>query len=137
MKKTIILLSISILFGQIIFSQCINGDAELNNFNGWGGSSGPRDNNGVNLNNQVNGINNLYHNITNVGFDPIVGGNILPTVTQGLHSFKIGNSNSADVHGDRMWYTFTVTTLNYNFGFKYAVVLQDGSHTGNQNPFFN
>ncbi len=108
-----------------------------NNFNNWSLSSGPRGNPNVSLNDQVNGYNSSVHNITNVGFDPVVGGSLLPMVGEGLHSLKIGNSIAADKKADRASYTFMVTAANADFGFKYAMVLQDGDHNLNENPFFS
>lgn len=52
------------------------------------------------------------------------------------HAFRIGN-DVKDNHGDRLSYTFLVTNTNANFGFKYAMVLQEGDHEGAQNPFFS
>jgi hypothetical protein len=76
------------------------------------------------------------HSISNIGFDPNIGGAILPTVGQGLHSLKLGTVAPSIGRSDRFSYTFTVTASNAKFGFKYALVMQDGNHTGTQNPFF-
>lgn len=118
-----------------ILSQCVNGDAELNTFQGWYGGNSVRTMNGISLNSMINGINSNYHKITSSGYDPNVGGNLLSMVGEGGHGFQLGN-HAADTHGDRLYYTFTVTNSNANFSFMYAMVLEDGDHNLSENPFF-
>lgn len=135
MRNLIILLSLINSFYN--FSQCFNGNAENGDFTGWRGATSTRTSAGVSINQMVEGISPGFHSVTNAGFDPIVGGNLLSTVGEGLHSFKIGD-NVNNNHGDRMSYTFTVTAANANFGFMYAMVLQDGAHNPLQiNPYFS
>lgn len=135
-SKLFILSSFILLISFNFRAQCRNGGAEDNDFSVWGASSGPRTQTGVSLASQVPGVNSAYHNIMNVGYDPIVGGTLLPTVGDGQHSFRIGN-NVTDMHADRMYYTFYVSAASANFGFKYAMVLEDGEHEGLENPNFN
>lgn len=137
-KIYFVLLAFLIQSTTNLFSQCLNGNAELNNFNGWIGTSSVRNNDGFVFNNMTTGINPYNFSITNPGYDAQVGGNLLSTVGEGNHSFKIGNTDSQEKHADRLSYTFTVTSSNANFGFMFAMVLIDGEHSPIKiNPFFS
>lgn len=117
---------------------CTNSNLELGTFQGWDGYYGSRSGSStVNLNSLTNGIVNGRHTIRQMsnGFDPIVGGTILPQVSEGNFSIRLGNS-SGGAQADLIKYTFTVNTQNQNFSFKYAVVLQDPNHNPGEQPFF-
>ena len=62
----------------------------------------------------------------------------LPRVPPGGGGFacRIGNQTTGGV-SYRLNQTFTVTATNSIFIYKYAVVLEDGSHACNEQPFFN
>jgi hypothetical protein len=110
----------------------------MGNFSNWGASTGLRTAAGMNVNTQTTGVDLNHHSVMNQGFDLNVGGGLLPTVAEGQHSFRIGNDDASDLSADRMWYTFNVTALNADFGFKFAMVLQDGNHDPlSLNPSFS
>ncbi|HLP92799.1 MAG TPA: hypothetical protein VK168_02140 [Saprospiraceae bacterium] len=117
---------------------CVNSNLELGNFQGWDGYYGSRSgSSSVNLNSLSNGIVPGRHTIRQLsdGFDPIVGGNLLPQVSEGNYSIRLGN-NSGGAQADVIKYTFTVNAQNQRFSFKYAVVLQDPNHNAGEQPFF-
>lgn len=116
---------------------CVNGDFEFQNMGGWTGKYGYRNSSGVNLNSLSIGFNTSHHQIQSGGFDPEVGGTILPTVGEGNYSIRLGNS-SPNKDASVLQYTFTVTNLNKDFGFMYAMVMQDGEHKpAIKNPYFS
>lgn len=118
---------------------CINGDLELGNLQGWNGYYGNRSNSAtINLNSLTNGLINGRHTLrqSSDGFDPNIGGTILPQVASGNYSVRLGNSATGG-DADVISYTFTVNQQNKNFSFKYALVLQNPSgHNQNEQPFF-
>ncbi|MCB9189595.1 MAG: hypothetical protein H6599_10000 [Flavobacteriales bacterium] len=117
-------------------SMCLNGNFEFGNTAGWLGQYGKRKNWGINLNSLSWGFDSDHHQIQNMGFDPEVGGNILPTVGEGSHSIRLGNPDPQK-DASVLRYTFTVTNGNKDFGFMYAMVMEDGEHNANQNPYFS
>jgi flagellar hook assembly protein FlgD len=120
-------------------SDCINGNIELGNFLNWDGYYGSRSGSStVNLGSLSNGIINGKHTIIPLsnGFDPHVGGSILPQVSEGNYSIRLGNDlGGSEV--DLVKYTFVVTPQNSKFSFKYALVLEDPNHDPSEQPFFS
>jgi len=119
-------------------SNCENSNVELGNFQRWTGYYGNRLNSStINLNNLSTGIVNGRHTIrqTSDGFDPQVGGNILPQVSEGNYSIRLGNRR-ANGQADLISYTFQVNQQNQKFSFQYALVLEDPNHDDNEQPFF-
>lgn len=76
----LILTLLSTTLINFVNAQCNNGNAENGDFTNWSGAYSIRTVNGINLSAMTNGIDPQYHNVTNVGFDSNVGGNLLPTV---------------------------------------------------------
>lgn len=60
-----------------------------------------------------------------------------PAITlseEGYYCIRV-NNRGANHQKDGVYYTFTVTNANKYFKFKYAMVLEDGGHPANQQPF--
>ncbi len=77
-----------------------------------------------------------YHQIMTAGFDPIVGGTILPTVIEGNFSARIGSRGSVGKKASIIERNVTIPNdgvLKIN----YAVVMNDPSHNKCQKPFFS
>jgi gliding motility-associated-like protein len=75
--------------------------------------------------------------IVGPGNDPNVGAAV-PTVPPGGGNFavRLGQTTTGGM-SYRLNQTFTVTAANSVFIYKYAVVLQDGTHSCSEQPFFN
>lgn len=115
---------------------CRNGGFETNSYAFWSGKYGVRNNSGINIGNLTNGFSSTQHVITSAGFDPIVGGNLLPTVGSGNHAIRLGDPISGNLDAAMLFYTFIVTPNNSDFGFEYAMVMKDGEHENDENPYF-
>jgi PKD repeat protein len=95
--------------------------------------------------NLVTGMNAQQHAIqSSGGFDPIVGGSILPVVPPGGggKAMRIGDGAVNGSNASRVSISYTVTQATANFAYQYAVVLQEpqggGSpHTDAQRPYFS
>jgi gliding motility-associated-like protein len=76
--------------------------------------------------------------IVGAGFDPNLGGTVLPMVPPGGGAFacRLGQTGTGGT-SYRLNQTFTVTAANSVFLYRYAVVLQDGGHACSDQPFFN
>ncbi len=132
---------------------CNNAGFENCNFSGWTGTYCLT---GMNANNypypfQATGLNigpanqpsspgsGLKNNqyIMSSGFDPVVGGNILPVVDPGggSCSARLGNTETAG-RSESMEYKFVVNANNNAFTYNYAVVLSDGGHPACAQPYF-
>lgn len=112
---------------------CGNGGLEDNNWTNWDGWTGtfsnPR---------QHHGIVNGRHTIVNAGgFDPSVGGSLLPVVPPGggAHAVRLGNTTGG-TQGEQLRYYFTVDNNNRIFRFRYAVVMNDPGHQAADQPRF-
>lgn len=120
---------------------CPNADLEFGTLQGWEAYRGSRLNkSSFNFNQLKSGVINGRHTIRSLadGGDPKLSpfSILLPQVSEGSYAVRLGNSsNNGDA--DLLAYTFTVTQLNKNFSFRYAVVLENPhDHTSNQQPFF-
>jgi CHU_C Type IX secretion signal domain len=118
---------------------CFNGDLETGTLQGWQAYHGSRLNSStIYLNNLQAGVVNGRHTIRTLadGFDPVLGGSILPQVGEGSYSVRLGNAG-ANGEADVLSYTFVVNPQNQWFAFRYAVVLQDPQHDRSEQPFFS
>lgn len=88
------------------------------------------------LNGAVN--TNFRHTIHSNGFDPNAGGTNLQQVhPSGAYSVRLGNATAgSNSGGETISYQFTVNASNANFTYHYAVVLNDGGHSSDEQPLF-
>ncbi|MCK6649549.1 MAG: PKD domain-containing protein, partial [Bacteroidia bacterium] len=95
--------------------------------------------------NLVNGFSASAHDLTAVadGYDPIVGGTILPVVPPGggNNAMMLGDGanypdNGATTSASRASISFTVSAANANFTYRYAVVFEDSGHSDPERPYF-
>jgi len=119
---------------------CPNADLEFGTLQGWEAYRGSRLNkSSFNFNQLKSGVINGRHTIRSLadGGDPKLSpfSILLPQVSEGSYAVRLGNSSN-NGEADLLAYTFTVTPLNQNFSFRYAVVLEDPGHPSNQQPFF-
>lgn len=146
---------------QTSFGQgCTNADLELGNLTGgwtgtWGnqicdgtmlfgictgiGNQNALANAGFNMGPLNGALNtNFRHTIHSSGFDPNAGGTNLPQVhPSGNYSVRLGNATAgSNSGGETISYQFTVNQSNANFTYHYAVVLNDGGHSNNEQPMF-
>lgn len=121
-------------------ASCVGGMFESGNLNsepGWAGLTGLWQ--GMNTIMTPTGFVSNRHTVTTCpSLDPVLvnHGINLPTVYEGLHAVRLGNS-AAGAEAEQLRHTFVPTTAKPNFGFSYAVVLQDPSHDAADQPFFN
>lgn len=90
----------------------------------------------------VAGFSSSQHIIQTVGgFDPAVGGTLLPVVGPGggSSSLMLGDGPVTGGYASRASISFTVSAANANFTYRYACVLQDpvSGHTDPERPYFN
>ena len=81
-------------------------------------------------------INGRHTLMSGPGTDPFTGGAV-PVVAPGggAYSVRLGNS-SVDAQAERLSYTMTVDASNSLFVYRYAVVLEDPSHSDFDQPRF-
>lgn len=155
MKKiifTLCLLTVIRMHAQQSNPDCINGDAESNNYAGWdtyaGTSTNPQNLNAFTIVNDPArfGIQCGAGGGACSGFSGFGSQNMLvngidqygnfPLPNQGSYCFRIGHNGTGTTLGRKasmMHYVFTVTNSNKIFKFRYAVVMQDGHPLG-ENP---
>lgn len=116
-----------------VMAACTNVDFELGNINGWTLTEGP--NNGSNTMAGCCPAASAMFAVVGPGVDPNTG---IPTVPPGSGNFtcRFGNMTLGGT-SYRLKQTFTVSAANAVFTFKYAVILEDGAHICNEQPFFN
>lgn len=124
-------------------NNCENVGFEEGNISGWKISYGTIANDGtlVIYTNEMYGSVENEHIITNKsnGSDPKVYSERIPMVAPGSdYSVRIGNTTRGSKF-DRLKKTFTITTDNTLFQYKFAIILQDDSngHETYQKPGFN
>ena len=122
--------------GDISLTGCNNSGFEDNNFGNWETFVGGVTSNfgGVNLASFNQTLDPTQHVIVNNNIVDFYGN--YPVTNCGTKAAKIG-----DIIGGKkssmIKYTFTVNSINANFSFRYAMVLQDpDGHSSNQKPFF-
>ncbi len=128
---------------------CTNPGFETGDFTGWSGtigdntlsSSGPLQNIVPGFfsttNDAVVSDCSARHTVmtsASAQFDPCGG---FPTVPPngGQYSVRLGN-NCSNYMGETIEQTFTVDPNNTSFTYRYAVVLNDGGHSANEQPYF-
>ncbi len=89
----------------------------------------------------VSGFSSSQHVLqTAGGFDPAVGGTILPVVATGAgsSSLMLGDGAVTGGYASRASISFTVDASSTNFTYRYAVVLEDpiSGHTDPERPYF-
>lgn len=117
-----------------------NGNAENNNFSNWvtyiSTAQNPQ-----NLNAFVPGFINGRFGVhdANTTLPPMLVSGVdgfgnFPIPSEGTYCFRVGN-DGINAQAEAMRYTFTVTPQNKTFKLRYALVLEDGGHTGTgENP---
>jgi hypothetical protein len=118
---------------------CSNIDFNANTFASWFGTTGFSTISSVNsltpnYNSTAIGIVNGRHTIMTGGNDPCGG---FPRVDPlgGPFSVRLGN-NDVNAQAEQLTQTFTVSTTNSSFTYRYAVVFEDPLHNSNEQPFF-
>lgn len=113
---------------------CPNGGFENNDYSNWTGET-----NILGNTTWATGFTPGRFQIMNAGgFDPKVGGGILPVVPPGggAHSIRMGNFNGAK-QMERLTYNFIVDNTNKDFRFRFALILYDPTdHSVTQKPGF-
>lgn len=115
-----------------------NGNAESNNFSNWvtytSTAQNPQNLNAFtpNFDSGRFGVHDAVTNSFTVWNGVDIYGNF-PIPSEGTYCFRVGN-NSVNAEADAMRYTFTVTPQNKIFKLRYALVLEDGGHSGGENP---
>lgn len=113
-------------------SSCVNADFELGNFGNWTATTGTC----CPINSTSPGIVNGRHTImTGAGTDPNTNGAISVVAPGGLFSARLGNDNTGS-QAEQLSYQINVDSTNALFIYRYAVVLEDPSHTAQQQPRF-
>lgn len=122
--------------GDISLTDCNNSGFENNNFTGWETFTGSVTPNfgGINLASFTQTLSPLQHNIVNNSSVDFYGN--FSVTNCGKKAAMVGNI-SGGLKSSMIKYTFNVNSVNANFSFRYAMVLQDpDAHTHNQKPFF-
>ena len=125
--------SFFLLFFSFCFGQgCTNIGFENGDLTGWMGQTGVC----CPINTSGSGLINGRHTITSgTGTDPFTN-NVITVVAPGSnYSARLGNAN-VGAESERMSYSMTVSPDNVLFIYKYAVVLEDPSHTFAEQPRF-
>ena len=114
-------------------SSCTNSDFELGNFNGWSGQTGTC----CPISTTPSVIISGRHTImTGTGTDPNTCNVVSYVAPGGTYSARLGNANNGR-QAEKLTYTIPVVDAsNALFIYKYAVVLQDPSHTAVDQPRF-
>jgi gliding motility-associated-like protein len=135
--KLVRVISIVLIFssylGQSQTSSCSNSDFELGNFTGWTGQLGSC----CPIVTTPSAIVSGRHTImTGTATDPNTCNNVPVVAPGGTYSARLGNSNNGR-QAEKLTYTIPVVDAsNALFIYKYAVVLQDPSHTAVDQPRF-
>ncbi len=114
---------------------CTNADFETGTLTGWTATQGPNNNSLTMAGCCPNPTSQAV--IVGPGNDPNVGAAV-PMVPPGGGNFacRLGQTTTGGM-SYRLSQTFTVTAANSVFIYKYAVILQDGTHSCSEQPFFN
>jgi len=122
---------------QRVYAQCPpNIGFELNSFAGWIGFTGSH-NGTIPINTPTVGIVPGRHTITTGGNDPVIPAipQLCPLPGFGTRSVKLGNQQTG-AQSERLRTSFNVTPNTSALLFAFAVILQDPSHSANQQPRF-
>lgn len=140
-NRRIFFACIPLFFAFDLSAQCVNGDLEMNNLNGWSkflsfNTTGIPDV----INATATTLGAPRFSVQNTGFDPIIGGSVLPTVFQGSQSLKLGDATlTQGVSAQLVSFDIAVTDGNANFSFAYAMARSDdpvNPHLPNDKSFF-
>lgn len=113
-------------------SSCVNADFEQNSFVNWVGTTGTC----CPVNSITPGIVTGRHEImSGPGTDPNTNGAITVVAPGGLYSARLGNDN-AGAQAEQLRYQVSVDSTNALFIYRYAVVLEDPSHSPLAQPRF-
>ena len=125
----IFIINITSLFSQ---SSCPNSDFESGTLIGWQGGTGSC----CPINAFSPGIVNGRHTImTGTGTDINTCNNVSVGAPGGLYSARLGNDDTGS-EAEKLTYSLTVSANNSLFIYKYAVVLQDPTHSVSEQPRF-
>ena len=127
------LFTVQDIFSQAV-SSCTNSDFELNNFNNWVGNTGTCCPIGM----SATGFVIDRHTImSGPGTDPYSMG-LIPFVPPGTGTYtaRLGNDN-VGYEAEQLVYAFNVTANLALFIYRYAVVLEDPSHSVADQPRFS
>lgn len=118
---------------------CDNGGFEAGTFQGWSGLDGSNDVGSFTAG--VAALSPPRHQIVAAGGSDPFTGSALPLVPTGGGSFaaRLGDSNTAGStpgFAERLAKTFTVSAANPELFYRYALVLEDGGHPADRQPFF-
>ena len=119
--------------GNAIMAPCTNVDFESGTINGWTLTEGP--NSGSNAMLGCCPAASTQFAVVGPGMDPNVPIQMVPAGA-GNFTCRFGNMLSGG-NSYRLKQTFNVTAANSVFIFRYAVILEDGAHICNEQPFFN
>lgn len=148
LKKILTLVTFALLlpFGWSLLSQggmgllaqnCPNSDFSAGNFSNWIGTTGTY-NTPATFNITVPGIiAPAYHSVMTVpGIDPNTAGG-LQMIPPGYNfSARLNSQGNINGKASQLSYTINVDSTNRLFIYNYAVVLNDGGHTPDQQPRF-
>ncbi|MBK9637895.1 MAG: PKD domain-containing protein [Bacteroidetes bacterium] len=113
-------------------SSCINADFEQGTFVNWTGTTGVC----CPINSTTTGIVSGRHTImTGSGTDPNTNGAVPVVAPGGQFSARLGNDNTG-AQAEQLSYQISVDTTNALFIYRYAVVLEDPSHSPSAQPRF-
>ncbi|NTW31164.1 MAG: PKD domain-containing protein [Bacteroidetes bacterium] len=121
-------LNFSIAIGQ---TGCLNADFSLGDFTGWNAYTGSFGS----CCNTLGVVADRHTIISSPGTDPNTGGALSVLPPGETTCARLGNS-STGAEAEKLEYSITVTPNNALFIYKYAVVLQDPSHSSSQQPKF-
>lgn len=120
--------------------QCTNADFETGTFAGWYGTYGTVSTSTPpapcpNYNQAGVGLPSAQHTMmTGPALD--LCGNFPVVCPGGNFSVMIGNGQTTGYGAGTIEQTFTVSNMTSSFQYSYAVVVQDASHTNQEQPFF-
>jgi gliding motility-associated-like protein len=134
MKINNVLLPLVFLITNLVSSQesCNNLDFETGTFIRWEGGTGvccPSDNLSLGI------VRNRHTIMKGKGVDKNTCDKIAVVAPGGKYSARLGNENIGK-EVETLSYTLDVSEYNALFIYKYAVVLQDGGHIAEEQPYF-
>ncbi|MBC7695753.1 MAG: PKD domain-containing protein [Burkholderiales bacterium] len=113
---------------------CTNPDFETGTLAGWTALEGPNNNSQTMAGCCPNPTGQAV--IVGPGADPNVPAVSMVPVGGGNFAVRLGQTGTGG-KSYRLNQTFTVTAANSVFVYKYAIILQDGTHSCSEQPFFN
>ncbi len=134
---SLLILSVSLLTNVAFSQNCPNADFTMGNFTNWVGTTGTY-NTPQTFNLTVPGIiTPAYHNIMAVpGIDPNTAGGLQFIPPGYTVSARLNSQPNTGGAASQLSYSMVVDPTNALFIYNYAVVLNDGGHTPDQQPKF-